>query len=96
MTPGHENLYAVEEIVVFRNVTLVRADDAEQAARRASEECSGSYFQNHVGTNVSQVYPVKEDADIVKIMRSTEQPDITLEKFTENRAVWLHSTIIEK
>lgn len=96
LTPGHENLYAVEEIVVFRNVTLVRADSAEQAVQRATDECSGSYFQKHIGTNVSNVYPVKEDADIVNIMRSTEQEDMTLENFTTSRDQWLSSCIIEK
>jgi hypothetical protein len=96
LTPGHENLYAVEEIVVFRNVTLVRADNAEQAAQRATDACTGTYFQKHIGTNVSNVYSVKEDADIVKIMQSTEQPDMTLEQFTGGRDKWLASTIIEK
>lgn len=95
LTPGHENLYAVEEIVVFRNVTLVRADSAEQAVTRATDECSGSYFQKHIGTNVSNVYPVKEDADIVNIMRSTEQEDMTLERFTDTRTQWL-TNILEK
>ena len=96
LTPGHENLYAVEEIVVFRNVTLVRADDVEQATRRVSEECPTSYFQRHVGTNVSNVYPVKEDADIVKIMQSTEQQNLTLEQFTTQRGLWLRNSILEK
>jgi hypothetical protein len=95
LTPSHENLYAVEEIVVFRNVTLVRADSAEHAAQRAQDECPINYFQRQVGTNVSNVYSVKEDADIVKIMQSTEQPGMTLEQFTDSRDKWLTSTILE-
>lgn len=95
LTPGHENLYAVEEIVVFRNVTLIRADNAEQAVQRAADECSGSYFQRHIGTNVSNVYPVKEDVDIVKIMQSTEYSDMTLEHFTNTRDDWLSNIILE-
>jgi len=96
ITPGHENLYAVEEIVVFRNVTLVRADSAEEATDRAQEECPTSYFQRHLCTSVSHVYPVKEDAEIVKIMQSTEQEDMTLEKFTIDRDKWLKNSILEK
>jgi hypothetical protein len=38
---------------------------------------------------------VKEDADIVKIMQSTEQPGMTLEQFTDSRDKWLTSTILE-
>ncbi len=96
ITPGHENLYAVEEIVVFRNVTLVRADSADEAADRAQKECPSNYFQRHLGTNVSHVYPVKEDADIVKIMQSTEQESMTLEQFAERRDKWLANSILEK
>jgi hypothetical protein len=95
LTPGHENLYAVEEIVVFRNVTLIRANNAEQAVQRAADECSGNYFQRHIGTNVSNVYPVKEDVDIVKIMQSTEYSDMTLEHFTNTRDDWLSNSILE-
>jgi hypothetical protein len=96
ITPGHDNLYAVEEIVVFRNVTLVRANSAVEAADRAQVECSGRYFQLHLGTNLSHAYPIKEDADIVQIMQSTEQPDMTLEKFTKGRDKWLDQMIVEK
>lgn len=95
-TPSHENLYAVEEIVVFRNVTLVRADSAAAAADRVQTEQSSSYFQLHVGTNVSNTYPIREDADIVKTMQSTEQPTITLEQFTIQRDLWLKNCIFEK
>ena len=96
ITPGHDDLYAVEEIVVFRNVTLVRADSADAAAARTQAEFASNYFQQHLGTNVSHTYPIKEDADIVKIMQSTEQPDITLEYFTSQRDLWLKNCILEK
>ena len=96
ITPSHENLYAVEEIVTFRNVTLVRADNADDAYARAVEACSGSYFQRHLGTLLLNTYPIKEDADIVAIMQSTEQQDMTLEKFTIQRDLWLKNCVLEK
>jgi len=96
IAPSHENLFAVEEIVTFRNVTLVRADNANDAYARAVEACSSSYFQRHLGTLLLNTYPVREDADIVQIMQSTEQEDMTLEKFTIDRDLWLDQMIIEK
>ena len=96
ITPGHDNLYAVEEIVTFRNVTLVRASNENEAYERAVETCSSNYFQRHLGTLLSHTYPIKEDADIVKVMQSTEHPFMTLEQFTTQRDMWLKNTIIEK
>jgi len=95
ITPSHDNLYAVEEIVVFRNVYLVRATDSQSAESTVANSDSTAYFQKHVSSAVSHVYPVTKDSDIVKIMRSTELSEMTLEKFTVQRDLWLANCITE-
>lgn len=95
ITPQHDNLYAVEEITVFRNVYLVRAADPMAAETKVKDNQYSSFLQNHVSSEPSQTYRVETDADIVKIMQSTEQPDMTLESFTNTRGRWLSSLVIE-
>lgn len=95
ITPQHTDLYAVEEIVVFRNVYLVRAEDADQATDKVKDSFSTSYFQRHISSAPSHAYKIDSDADIVKIMQSTEQPDMTLEEFTMSRDKWLTNVVGE-
>lgn len=94
LTPGHDNLYAVEEIVTFRNVYLVRAADGSQAAERVLDE-DLTYFQQHVSSVPYLVAAIRTDNDIVGVLCSTEQPDMTLEEFTINRDKWLKNCINE-
>lgn len=95
VTPTHENLFAVEEIVTFRNVYLVRAASASNAMDSVALDEVDSGFQQHVFSHPSHAYQIKEDADIVRIMNSTEQPTITLEEFTARRDSWLKNCVHE-
>lgn len=94
LSPVHNDLYAVEEIVVFRNVYLVRADSADDAVARYED--GASYLQQHLSSLPSQVNEVKFDADIVRLMRSTEQPEMTLEAFAAGRDRWLQNLVNER
>lgn len=96
ITPGHDNLFAVEELVTFRNVQLIRAPSAHAAIERfAADDGSMHYFQQHVSSVPFLVTAIVEDADIVGVLRSTEQPNITLEEFTMARDTWLQNCVNE-
>jgi len=92
--PNHANLFAVEEIVTFRNIYLVRASDAEQAVERVIDE-DLTYFQQHISSVPFSVAEAVTDAHIVSILNSTEQPNMTLEEFTINRNEWLKNCVNE-
>lgn len=95
ISPRHEQLFAVEELVTFRNVYLVRAQTASYAAERVIlDECE-QYFQQHISSEVFNTTPVVEDMDVVKVLQSTEQPDMTLEQFTTARGEWLKNCVNE-
>ena len=88
----YENVYAVEVISSFKEVYLVKADSTTNLMQNIMgiiDSGEATYFQDHIGYNVSNVSLCKSDSDYVDILKRTEQPSMTLEQFTSKRTGWL-------
>lgn len=91
MTRANEvQLFAVETISMFRHVYLVRAENEEHASDAVAMEEAESYFQQHLGETLVHSRKVS-NADVVRLLQETEQPDMTLEKLESGH--WLQNCV---
>ena len=82
--------FAVETVSSFRHVYFVECESEEHALDTVAMEEAEHYFQHHLGEHVITAREV-DKSDMVKIIRETEQPDLTLEEF-ENKA-WIDNCV---
>lgn len=84
-------VFAVEVLSSFRLVYFVKAESAEHAMDEVT--CDGNelnYFQQSLDTTVINGYEA-DDATVYRLIRETEQPDLTREEFNEGK--WLENTL---
>lgn len=82
MKRKHElQTFAVETISMFRHVYFIKAESAEHACDEVvCDEGNLNYFQRHITEEIVRSYPVT-NSDMVTLVRETEQPEMTLEKW---------------
>jgi hypothetical protein len=88
----YENVFAVEVISSFKEIYLVRSKDKNHLLENIIDlvdSGESNYFQDHIGYNISNVTYCKSDSDFVDVLRRTEQVNITLEEFTQNKNRWI-------
>jgi len=84
-------IYAVETVSIFRHVYFVKAENAEHAADEVvCNDGNLNYFQKHITEDVVRSYKVS-NADMVELIRETEQPEMTLEKLETGK--WLQNCV---
>lgn len=87
--------FAVETVSSFRMVYFVKAESLEHAMDEVVCEMDTGelpVFQSHIAENISHGYEVS-NGDIVRIIRETEQPSMTLEKLESGQ--WLTNCVHE-
>jgi hypothetical protein len=92
---GLDNLYIVQEEVVFHNSYMVRAINERDAMQKVLMTDSSKYFQKHVCSVPFSAVRVTSEEQIVKMMVDTEQPSMTMEQFMPRKQVWLKNCVTE-
>jgi hypothetical protein len=92
-------VFAVETVSTFRHVYFVKAESAEHAMDEVvcndgdvRNESQGylNYFQSHLGEHIVRASEV-DNAGMVELVRETEQPEMTLEKWETGN--WLKNCV---
>lgn len=82
--------FAVETISTFRHVYFIECECEEHAMDTVAMEEADSSFQQYLGEQIVSAREV-DRSDMLKIIRETEQPNLTEEEF-ENKA-WIENCV---